>query len=299
MITKTIGKVSFRLKEDRDLSWLENEGEVFSAIDSTGSGCLCLGIEKNGVKRFFKIAGVGTVEAEVDNEAAKDYLRKAVKINTDIRHRNLCRLLDSYEKDDLFVAVYEWNEGECLFDHWNFDKYDADKSLVPPRIRFRNLPKEKKLPCAEILFDFMEEVIRQGYLAVDLYDSSFMYDFESGKFTICDIDLFRKAPLVNEMGEDYYGTKRLKAPEENILGAAIDERTNVFTVGAIIHDMFTSFDVDNNSKRYEAGIFIPTEWEDSQLSEDAWNILMKATALEPQNRFATIAEFHKAWNKTL
>ena len=212
MITKTIGKVSFRLKEDRDLNWIGNEGEVFSAIDSTGSGCLCGGIEKGGIRHFYKIAGVGTVEAEVDNEAAKEYLRMAVRVNTDIKHRNLCRLIESYEKDDLFVAVYEWTEGECLFDHWNFDKYDSDPSLVPPRVRFRNLPPEKKLPCAEALFDFMEEVIRQGYLAVDLYDSSFMYDFQSGKFTICDIDLFRKAPLVNTMGEGYYGTKRLKAP---------------------------------------------------------------------------------------
>ena len=32
--------------------------------------------------------------------------------------------------------------------------------------------------------------------------------------SFCDIDLFRKMPTYNDLGKDYFGTKRLKAPEE-------------------------------------------------------------------------------------
>lgn len=26
--------------------------------------------------------------------------------------------------------VFEWTEGECLFDHWNFEKYKRDTALI-------------------------------------------------------------------------------------------------------------------------------------------------------------------------
>jgi len=55
---------------------------------------------------------------------------------------------------------------------------------------------------------------------------------------ICDIDFFREKPVINDMGQDWWGTKRFKAPEEYILGAKIDEDTNVFTLGALIFDFF-------------------------------------------------------------
>ena len=65
-----------------------------------------------------------------------------------------------------------------------------------------------------------------------------MYDFQTDRITICDIDLFRKKPAINDMGEHYWGTKRLKAPEEYCYGAAIDEVTNVYTLGALLFDSF-------------------------------------------------------------
>ena len=60
---------------------------------------------------------------------------------------------------------------------------------------------------------------------MDFYDSGLIYDFERDVITICDIDLFRKKPAYNEIGADYYGTKRVKAnaPEEFQYGTVIDE----------------------------------------------------------------------------
>lgn len=84
----------------------------------------------------------------------------------------------------------------------------------------------------------MNTVSESGYVAVDFYAGSIMYDFQTDRITICDIDLFRKKPSINDMGEDYWGTKRLKAPEEYCYGAAIDEITNVYTLGALLFDSF-------------------------------------------------------------
>ena len=68
-----------------------------------------------------------------------------------------------------------------------------------------------------------------------------MYDFSTDTTTICDIDFFQMAPVINDKGLEWFGTKRLKAPEEYIKGSAIDEQTNIFTLGALIFECFGYF----------------------------------------------------------
>lgn len=68
-----------------------------------------------------------------------------------------------------------------------------------------------------------------------------MYDFSTDTTTICDIDFFQMAPVINDKGLEWFGTKRLKAPEEYIKGSAIDEQTNIFTLGALILNVLVTF----------------------------------------------------------
>ena len=210
----------------------------------------------------------------------------------DIKHDNLIKYVDSFEYKEFFVVIYEFAEGECLFDHWNFDRYKKTKEITP-LMKFKSLSIEKRLNVAEKLFSFFETFIDCGYVAVDFYDSSIMYDFENDEVTFCDIDLFRKIPTTNDLGKDYFGTKRLKAPEENELGATIDELTSEFTLGAIIFDMFSN--VENIDDRYEKGMFIPNDIEIFELSKDIYDILIKATSYDRNNRYNSIKEFHKVF----
>lgn len=92
-----------------------------------------------------------------------------------------------------------------------------------------------------MLFPFLENVNKKGYVAVDFYDGSIMYDFSTDNTTICDIDFFKKVPVINNKGTDWFGTKRLKAPEEYMKGSAIDEQTNIFTLGSLIFGFFGCF----------------------------------------------------------
>jgi serine/threonine-protein kinase len=47
---------------------------------------------------------------------------------------------------------------------------------------------------------------------------------------IVDLDMYHQGPFTNEMGR-MFGSKRFMAPEELELGAQIDERTTLFTMG--------------------------------------------------------------------
>lgn len=296
MIKLEIDGIGYALREYQDLSWLNNHGKVFMVIDQTGSGCISFGVLNDSKKYFYKIAGVKTVAAEVSQEESIRLLKDAVIKYKDIKHKNLIQYVDSYDYNEFFVVVYEYADGECLFDHWNFDKYKITNE-VTPLMKFKNLPVEKRVTVSKKLFSFFDTVIKSGYVAVDFYDSSIIYNFENDDVTFCDIDLFRKVPTINDLGEGYFGTKRLKAPEENILGAIIDEQTNVFTLGAIIFDMFSC--VVNKKERYEKGMFIHNSFDSFELSEHVYHVLMKATHYNKNERYSSIEEFYDAFNDAL
>lgn len=289
MVRAAIDGIEYKLREFQDFSWLNEYGTVFSVIDETGSGCIMFGVQNGGKKLFFKIAGAKTVEAELSESESIALLRDAVQKYRDIQHPNLIKLVDSFDKGELFVAIFEWAEGECLFDHWNFDKYNENPDLDTPMKKFKRLPVAKRLVVVEKLFSFFRTFIERGYVAVDFYDSSIMYDFEHDSVTFCDIDLFRKMPAVNDLGADYFGTKRLKAPEENEFSAVIDEQTSEFTLGALIFDMFS--DLKNVGERYEKGMFIPNAREDFELGDAVYDVLLRATDYDRSARYRTINEF--------
>ena len=297
MVKCKIDNIEFKLREYQDFSWVNDYGIAFSVIDETGSGCISFGVQKDNKKYFIKIAGAKTVEAEISEQESIDLLKDAVEKYKNIHHQNLIKYIDSFDINEFFAVIFEYADGECLFDHWNFEKYKNDSTLITPIQKFKKLEISKRLDVVYKLFSFFETFINAGYVAVDFYDSSIIYNFEKDEATFCDIDLFRKLPTKNDLGKDYYGTKRLKAPEENELGATIDELTNEFTLGAIIFDIFSN--VSNNDKRYEIGMFIPNDLEEFELNDKTYNVLLKATNYDRNNRYTSINEFEAEFRKSL
>lgn len=299
MIINKIDNIEFRLKDLYDFSWLKKYGTSFTVIDETGSGCVCIGMQDADRKYFCKIAGVNTIEAEVTPDESVKALQKAIQIYKDLSHPNLIKLYEHYPYDKFYVAVFEWVNGDCLFDHWNFDKYASDPTLVSPKNRFLALPTAKKLKTVDVLFSFLSNVSHRGYVAVDFYDGSMMYDFGSDNTFLCDIDFFQKAPITNTLGADWYGTKRLKAPEEYLLGAKIDEKTNVFTLGALLFEFFGGFSEEDIQRRYAENRFIPCDILKWQLNKRSYETALKAVSPNHLDRYSSIDEFWRAWNAAL
>lgn len=299
MVEETIDGITFHLKKAHDFSFLKRYGKVFSVIDSTGSGCICFGIENQEQKVFVKIAGAETTEAEVSKEESVHLLQHAATLYKELSHPNLIHLIEAYAIEDLFVVVFDYAQGECLFDHWNFDYYKAHPAVRTPWQRFYALPIEKRLDTAEVLFSFLIHCAKHNYIAVDFYDSSMLYDFDKDVVTLCDIDLFQKAPLINEVGEDYWGTRRFKAPEEYIQGAGIDERTNVFTLAAMLFSFFTPIEKKEMDMRYKMKEVLPPDRYLFTLNEEAYAVLRKALSKKKEDRYPTLNEFYNAWKEAI
>ena len=149
--------------------------------------------------------------------------------------------------------------------------------------RFMELPLQDRLAVFSDILSFFENIAAQKYVAIDFYDGSILYDFESGKTTICDIDLFRKQPCVNDMGH-MWGSSRFQSPEEHQLGAVIDEVTNVYTLGATAFALFGGYNRTEDA------------WE---LSDKLFAVAAKAVREDCMQRQQSIKQFIKEWEAAL
>ena len=92
----------------------------------------------------------------------------------------------------------------------------------------------QRVAAVQQIYDFQTHAAALGWVAVDLYDGSLMVDLKSGRVTLCDLDVYERAPMINRQGR-MWGSTRFMAPEEYELGAVIDEVTNVVALGALAH----------------------------------------------------------------
>ena len=95
------------------------------------------------------------------------------------------------------------------------------------RQKFLQMSHSTKLNVFDDILSFHAHVTDKGYVAIDFYDGSIMYDFSAKKTIICDIDFYSKIPYINNIGR-MWGSSRFMSPEEFELGATIDEITNVY-----------------------------------------------------------------------
>ncbi|MDR1820960.1 MAG: hypothetical protein LBQ91_00840 [Oscillospiraceae bacterium] len=289
-MTYQIDGISYILKQACDLSFLCRYGKTFTVFDQNDSGNISFGVAGKKGKYFIKIAGADTTNSCVTGAEAAANLKKAIPLYEALRHPALIELIGHYQYGDLYTAVFKWADGECIMDYRNSDKYERTGERSPWQ-RFYALPLEKRLKSFEVVCDFLRQVAEQGYIAIDFYDGSIMYDFETDTTTICDIDLFSKRPYINQMGK-MWGSERFKSPEENKFGAVIDETTNVFTLGAV---SFMFFGGNAEELRYSGS----REFEDWRTGKALYDVAMKAASPEKQDRYRSIAQFTNAWASAL
>lgn len=283
-IIKCIDDITFELKEDFDFTWLQQYGTVFRVFDQQDSGNLCFGVVRGEKKLFIKYAGAPTMNYAGAPEKAILRLKNAIPVYERIHHPSLIKLINHLSLGSGYVMIFEWAEGECLNAHWDFHKYPKYSHPLSPNYKFNQLSQEQKLDCLNDIISLHELVARTGYVAIDFYDGSILYDFASNKTTICDIDFYEKSPYINEMGQ-MWGSSRFMSPEEYQKGAIIDEITNVFTLGAVAFEIFG----DNKSRNLAS-------WK---ASDQLFQVARKATNANRSERYPTICDFHNAWNEAI
>ena len=266
---QTLDGIRFSMGKAFDFSFLRRYGTVFKVFDDQDSGNICFGMRgADGTRVFVKYAGAVTARGSVTPAEAVDALRRTIPIYRELRHPALIRLRETFEANSGLGLVFDWEDGLCM-----------GRMYPESRAQFCKLQQQAHLQVFDDITDFLAHTARCGWLAVDFYDGSVMYDPARGKTTICDIDFFRRLPCVNDMGR-MWGSSLFMSPEEFELGARLDERTNVYTLGAMAFALFGDFDRTKE------------KWT---LSEARYQVAKRAVSDVPQMRQASIGDFANAW----
>jgi serine/threonine-protein kinase len=252
---------------------LARAGQVFKRFDKQDSGCISYGLAVDDEKWFVKHAS---------RPDAIHWMQNAVRVHTDIRHRCLPALRNTFDTRDGFALVYDWVEGEVLGTP-DYPGAEGRNHPQSPHYRFRQLPAERIVAMLTDLYELHVEVEAKGYVAVDLYDGSILYDFNRHSTFFCDLDCYSKGAF--RLGTDRnFGSSRFMAPEEFVRGSLIDHRTNVYTMGAAAFVFLAD------------GVRSRQAWK---ASDELFEVALRAVSADRESRHPTLAAFYREWQLAL
>jgi serine/threonine-protein kinase len=228
-------------------------------FDQQDSGCVSYGAVADGQRWFVKVARDLGGEASLEN---------ALRLHSVVRHPAIVRPLRAFRSGAL-ALVYPWVEGRVLN---HASRSGSDRSALE---EFQRLSVTAVRAAIATVLDAHVCVAAHGFVAVDLYDGCLLYDFAREQMHVIDLDEYHDGPFVLT-AERLPGSLRYMAPEESQRGAMIDERTNVYTLGRMVHHLLDS----------------PAGWRGSA-AEAA--VVLRATEERPNRRFATTADLYDAW----
>jgi serine/threonine protein kinase len=235
------------------------------------SGNICFGVEKGDKRYFIKFAGAPTEQYSGKPDEGIARLKSTVSIYKNLAHPNLLRFIKAEEIGGGFAAIFEWTDGECM-----------GRMYPKSRKKFLQMPYSTRLEVFNDILAFHIHVIKQGYVAIDFYDGSIMYDFDTEKTLICDIDLYSKMPYTNAMGR-MWGSSRFMSPEEFMLGETIDEITTVYLMGAIAFALFGR-ETDRSIEKWRLG-------------DKLYKVALQAVNDNRDKRQQSLTEFEEEWNR--
>lgn len=251
-------------------SFLERSGTVFRRFDEQDSGCVSYGLAAAGQRWFVKSASTsGGVSS----------LRRAVSVHQAVAHPAIVPLTHSFTTDEGLALVYPWFSGEVLY-HPTRSRHGGRAIAGSPTARFRGLPLSRIHAALESILSAHLAVEDAGLVAVDFYDGCLLYDFESHRMMLCDLDEYRPGPFPLE-ADRLPGSRRFMAPEEFVRSSVIDIRTTVFTLGRALRLLLDAGDEER-------------QWRGTpgQLA-----VVRKATAAVPESRFRSVHSLVDAWHE--
>lgn len=266
--------------DDTPLDLLNACGEVFAVFDERiqDSGNVSYGVRVGTTRYFVKSAGPQDVSSPLTFDERVGLLRNAVRISRSIASPLLASLLAVVEGRHGPLLIYEWVEGEHLYQTAPV-RARPDSALS----RFRRLPPAVTSSVVRRVIHLHSQLASEGWVALDFYDGCLLYDFSSGDVGVIDLDHYQPAPFVNEVGR-LPGSTRFMAPEELQLGATVDHRTTVFNLGRLALE----FMGDGQRAR--------TPFRGS---DDEHLVAMRATDPDPTRRFSDPGALAAAWRHAI
>lgn len=253
-------------------TYLKQVGDVFHVFRWQDSECISFGVECGDECWFVKFS---------NEPQGIEGLHRSEAIHQAVHHQALANLHNVISCTDGMALVFDWLPGELLYNYITDRGQQGRNNPGSPHHRFRNLSIEKIVAAIDTIFDLHVLLAKNNFIAVDFYDGSILYDFETERTSVIDLDEYRPGPFTLE-ADRLPGSRRFMAPEEWVRGSQIDQVTNVYSLGRLVVEMLGGGSVE------KLGSY-----------GNLKAVITRAVDPDRDQRFPSVKAFVEAWNQAI
>lgn len=252
----------------QDFGFIRNYGRPFLAESVPEKGLVCFGMESPRYgKLCLRFAGAPLAGGIPPQEAVSQLYHSMPAYEALYPHPALIKLQGHGPAAGGYAAIFHWPEGQ------NLHRPGAQQQL-------QRQPLLSGLRMIDSIFDFHLYAANMGFVPVGFHDGSLAADFAAGSLTLCDIDLYRRMPAVNDLGR-MNGASQFMSPEEYALGAPLDALTAQYSMGALAFFFFSAY-----SSRERAA------W---MAGKELYQVAARACSPQREKRYPALSDFVSAW----
>jgi serine/threonine protein kinase len=269
--------------------------ELLCPIASGGMATVWLA-RLRGKRGFEKLYAIKTIRTElVDDPRFQEMLLDEARIASGIQHPNVAQILDLGEQGDVLFIVMEWVDGDSLAKIRKLVNKRGHR--LPLGVVLRVLADASAgLHAAHELRDGQGqqlEIVHRDVSPQNILLSS------SGAVKIIDFGIAKAHG--RSQGETRTGIVKGKiqymAPEQVKKGRSVDRRTDVWALGACLHELASGklpYDGDDDVEVIRKLMNDEAPLAAEGLPDAVVRVIERSMALDPDARFPTAAGMHRA-----
>lgn len=256
---------------------LQDRYELTKKLGQGGMGAVYLASDRrlSTVRWAVKEMSDAAITSPLERQQASAAFRHEAELLARLDHPNLPRVTDHFQEDGKNYLVMEFVAGETLLAY--------GQRLGLPR------PLDEVLGWAGQLCDVLSYLHSQQPPVIfrDLKPANVMLT-PDGTLKLIDFGIARLFKPGQSRDTQAFGTMGYSAPEQYGRGQT-DARSDVYSLGVLLHQLLTGFDPAAAPFRLP-----PANQVSPAVPAAVADVLARATANDPEQRFASVAEMRQA-----
>lgn len=257
----------------------------YEVIEKVGEGGMAIVYKARDI-RLDRCVAVKVVRDELfgDEEVIKRFYAEAHAVAT-LSHPNIVSVYDVSQSEDISYIVMELISGITLRQYMD---------------RKRPVPWKQVLHFSKQIADALQHAHERGVIHRDIKPQNILL-LQNGTIKVADFGIAAFENEINETKGQAIGSLNYIAPEQ-LKGKKADVRGDVYSLGVSMYEMLTGFKPYTGEtpleilQKQQAAAPLPIRAFDVDVPQEFEDIVLKAMAPEPENRYKSAEELKKALN---